>query len=390
MRTKLIMGLAGALLAGSIVQSNAMPMFARKYNMPCETCHAPVPKLNKTGYNFRAAGYRMPGDIGKAETEYNWTNYVAARATTDIVPFRSSRNPNLAGSSRDFEFQGVDVFPITGSFFGNWATKVELSFTPNAGTTNTVSTASAYLRYVGGAENSFWSIRTGVMEQVEGFGGSDRPVGITAPLILGGGGGFPSQTGLEFAYTMRDTHLAASLSNGFAGGPLGVSNIAADTDNHLDWQVFANQFIGSKGAAVNAFYYNGQVGSAAPHTVFAAWAVSAQYPLLNMPAGSLDLLAGFGRGRAQVTGATAVRPLGWFVEAQAPLDPKLWVNARYDQARMDTVTGPGGAIAHAFTVGANWHLLPYFQLLGEYQHTNTSISPQPMGDQVRVRALAIF
>lgn len=388
MRTKLIMGLAGALLAGSIVQSNAMPMFARKYNLPCETCHAPVPKLNKTGYQFRAAGFRMPGDIGKAETEYNWGNYVSGEIATDIVPFSTTRNPR--SSRRDFEYQGFNLFPVTGSFFGNWATKVELSFTPNVGTGTNVDTASAYVKYVGGTENGFWTVRTGVMEQVEGFGASDRPIGISSPLVLGGNAGVPSQTGLELGYSLPNTRITAALFNGFANTPLGTPNIAGDTDNHLDWQIFANQFIGNNGAAVNAFYYNGQVGSAAPHTVYSAWAVAAQYPIVKMADGPLDLQAGYGRGRVQTAFDTPVRPLGWFIQAEAPVAQNLWPYLRYDQGRLDTVSGAAGATTHVYTVGANWHVAPYFLLIGEYQHSSASVTPQPKSDEIRFRAEAIF
>src|ERR1041385_9540486 len=45
--------------------ANAMPLFARKYGVPCSTCHTTIPRLNETGYKFRAAGFRMLADIGK-------------------------------------------------------------------------------------------------------------------------------------------------------------------------------------------------------------------------------------------------------------------------------------------------------------------------------------
>ena len=41
--------------------SQAIPYFARKYDTGCSTCHTTVPKLNQTGLDFRASGYRLPG-----------------------------------------------------------------------------------------------------------------------------------------------------------------------------------------------------------------------------------------------------------------------------------------------------------------------------------------
>ena len=45
--------------------AKAMPMFSRKLGVPCETCHTTIPRLNETGYKFRAAGFRFP-EIGRA------------------------------------------------------------------------------------------------------------------------------------------------------------------------------------------------------------------------------------------------------------------------------------------------------------------------------------
>jgi len=41
-------------------KSNAMPVFARKYDMSCITCHAAFPKLNEFGEQFAADNMRLP------------------------------------------------------------------------------------------------------------------------------------------------------------------------------------------------------------------------------------------------------------------------------------------------------------------------------------------
>lgn len=46
-----------------IAESAAMPLFARKYNVACNTCHVPAfPKLNDFGNTFRDHGYQMGTD----------------------------------------------------------------------------------------------------------------------------------------------------------------------------------------------------------------------------------------------------------------------------------------------------------------------------------------
>jgi hypothetical protein len=42
--------------------SQAIPAFARKYNLKCYNCHTIPPALNKTGYMFKRLGYRLPPD----------------------------------------------------------------------------------------------------------------------------------------------------------------------------------------------------------------------------------------------------------------------------------------------------------------------------------------
>lgn len=53
------------LLFGSVVWmqlAQAIPVFARKYDKPCSSCHTAWPQLNKAGRTFKEAGYKFPGE----------------------------------------------------------------------------------------------------------------------------------------------------------------------------------------------------------------------------------------------------------------------------------------------------------------------------------------
>src|SRR5438132_14109926 len=63
----LIASLTVAVFAAPSAQ--AMTNFARKYDVSCNVCHTHIPALNETGYKFRAAGFRMPEEIGKAQNK---------------------------------------------------------------------------------------------------------------------------------------------------------------------------------------------------------------------------------------------------------------------------------------------------------------------------------
>ncbi|MDX9723033.1 MAG: hypothetical protein RBU37_19945 [Myxococcota bacterium] len=63
MRTSLllIVSLITAMLSLCwVVPADAMPGFARKYRMSCQTCHAPFPRLQPYGDEFAGNGFRLP------------------------------------------------------------------------------------------------------------------------------------------------------------------------------------------------------------------------------------------------------------------------------------------------------------------------------------------
>src|SRR5262245_5629979 len=41
----------------------AQPSWARKYNVKCTLCHTTYPRLNRTGYEFKRLGYRLPREV---------------------------------------------------------------------------------------------------------------------------------------------------------------------------------------------------------------------------------------------------------------------------------------------------------------------------------------
>ena len=48
------------LVSTFVSEANAIPAFARKYNLSCTTCHAPAPRLKDYGDEFAGNGFRLP------------------------------------------------------------------------------------------------------------------------------------------------------------------------------------------------------------------------------------------------------------------------------------------------------------------------------------------
>ncbi|MFI5180772.1 MAG: hypothetical protein ACHQPI_05235 [Thermoanaerobaculia bacterium] len=53
---------AALLLLGTALPAGAVPVFSRKYQTSCQTCHTIFPKLNPFGQAFRLNGYHLPGE----------------------------------------------------------------------------------------------------------------------------------------------------------------------------------------------------------------------------------------------------------------------------------------------------------------------------------------
>jgi len=67
----LVLGLAVALPTVLLIprSGDALPLFARKYEMQCTQCHLAFPRLNAFGMQFRQNGYRLEGEKGKSPWE---------------------------------------------------------------------------------------------------------------------------------------------------------------------------------------------------------------------------------------------------------------------------------------------------------------------------------
>jgi hypothetical protein len=93
--------------------AGAVPVFSRKYQTSCQTCHAIFPKLNPFGEAFRLNGYRMPGEtpeqvkekpvsLGAEAYERMWPEMVFPSDLPSNVPFAlNTKMEHIYSSSKD-------------------------------------------------------------------------------------------------------------------------------------------------------------------------------------------------------------------------------------------------------------------------------------------------
>jgi hypothetical protein len=231
-----ILPLGLCFLTTSTPKTDAMPMFARKYGVTCNVCHTTIPRLNETGYKFRAAGFRLPEEIGKSdEKKIELGDYFSARVqarydTQKTNGPNGAPNPNVIGgvagqrtSTNSFNFQEATLYPLTGSWGKYFGSLAELSVSPE----DVFEIENAYVRFVAGKPNKFFTSRVGIFHPWEGFGASDRPFSNARPLfqtnpISAGGRGVPyvfqswglDEAGVEIGGDINKLSVRAAVLNG--------------------------------------------------------------------------------------------------------------------------------------------------------------------------------
>src|SRR3989475_8963720 len=163
-------------------QGTALHMLARRYALPCSTCHSSPPRLNATGYEFRAAGFRMPSET--AGEPIKLTDYIGFRLQPRLDLDHSNLNSkvNTTEDARLFAAEGYFLYrPLSNNFSSN----VKVTFWPeDSMETELTQRLEGTIRYKYGNDDSFLDLRAGVPHPHEGIGGSESYVASdTRPFI---------------------------------------------------------------------------------------------------------------------------------------------------------------------------------------------------------------
>lgn len=390
---------------------NAMTNFARKEGVPCSTCHTTIPKLTETGYKYRAAGFRFPENIGKAEEKkVDIGDYIAGR-----IQARYDANRSKTGTSsvrnNALTFQEVTLYPATGSWGRYFSSLMELSIAPE----EPVEVENAYIRANFGEAEKFFEARVGIFHPFEGFGASDRPMSLSRPFFQTNPSNFSQatffkpwgfdQAGLEAGYDYKRTSVRATIFNGLVlkddsgtlkafaaqGSPLTKASISP-AHNTPDFQLFANQVLHPDGGALSFYYYHGNLALPINNSTtnffrnnFDRVAFYASYPIAK----KVLALGGFQYGRDHLITGSTFDSRGVFAEADIPIHQYATAGFRYDW--FDPATNKAANELWGATAFMNVPLQNGLQFIAEYQHKNTrrGALPDKLDDAFQIRFIFI-
>lgn len=243
-------------------KAHAIPAWARKYDQPCVMCHYPaVPRLNTLGHKFRQAGFRMPDEFNQEIKAENVSHYVSARGRGQYV--FTDLEDKMARDISDFRWNDTTLF-YAGPVGRNFAGFAELEWEAEDAI-GLVASISGLL----GSPDHFTTLRVGQFHTLSrvGFGGFDRPTGISTPAIrssnltknvkftLGA-----DQRGLEVAHVMQTrlfperSRIIAQITNGVDNNGSGAEN---DIDSQKDYTLAFEQILDDRASGFTLLYYSG-------------------------------------------------------------------------------------------------------------------------------------
>ncbi len=391
-------------------EARSMPNFARKYGVGCLTCHNPVPRLNEFGFKFRAAGYRMPDEIGKDVTSTPMTDHFAGRLQARYDLKHSKAASGAASTSNQLTFHEVTLYPATGSWGKHFSSLIEMSFAPD----EFPEIENAYVRYVTGTEDRFFTLRMGIFHPFEGYGASDRPLGLSRPLIQGTPANFNQSTffkpwgfdqaGFELGYTVNNTAIRFTVFNGLfsemnkaepaQGGDL-KKEPGSPSYNRKDFQIFVTHLFTDNGGGISAYFYSGSLdlptGMRTPETfqdTFQRYAIYGSYPVQKAL-----ILAGYQYGKDKAFNYPASQDFnsaGFFGELDYNVSDALWLGGRFDE--FDPATKRADNEALAISAFANYSFNNGLQFIGEYKHKSVKqgASAKKVDDTFQLRLIFIL
>ncbi len=263
MRTKMIMLVA--LVAGTIPlaprEVQAIPAFARKYNMNCSGCHSPAaPRLNAKGFAFRWAGFRMPEEIGENQEVRNVSQYLATRFRFRYV---YAKTETQSASANGFRFVDATLF-AAGAIGKNFGAFVEVEHEADE------TGVMAAMQGVWGTESRYWGVRGGQMHWLisGGVAGFDRPTGINRPTPVGNATtkAIPfrlsrDQLGVETFFVTGRNRLSFEVLNGVNSEGSGMEGASPSTK---DFAVIEQFVYDGAGSGIGAVGYYGSIAGLDP------------------------------------------------------------------------------------------------------------------------------
>ena len=406
--TTLSLLIVGAAVSNGRRTVFAMPLFARRLGVPCSTCHTSPPRLNETGYQFRAAGYRMPAEIGKGgeKKPFNFFDTTGVRLQARYDATRARTGPD-APHSNNFNLFAAEFYTLYSPWGKYLSSNLKATIYPEKSyDTEDHVRVEGNIKATVGNEKRFFEVRAGVPHPMEGFGASDVTISGTRPYMQEQAANFNQttfftpwnfhQSGVTLGYYQGRTAVRALLLSGVrlhkdkdALEPFGrrepfTEALPLSKHSGVDLQLVVNRILNFDGGAVTMYYYHGNMnipiinpdGSFQPDRAFQnnfdRVAFYASYPVAKR----LTLFGGVQRGRDDIATGGRFTSLGAYTEAAVRvINDITHAGVRVDY--FDPARNKSRNEVYGVTTYINLWVRDQFRFVAEYQRKERRQAPLP-------------
>jgi hypothetical protein len=377
-------------------RSQAIPAFARKYNVKCYACHIMPPALNKNGYMFKRLGYRMPPDemdgtklapkVRELDSDLKWTitNAFALVIQGSFTQEKITGEEQSSNSSFNLDkallFTGGSIPQTPFSYFAEFKLYED----------GESALETAILAYTGGRANSSYFGKVGKMHAQEGEGTRsammfslfpDPSITLTntSPINFSLD---QAPVGINAGYTWASPYfkqafgIQARVTNGVNAD--GSEIIGESNKNGKDFWMDADYLFGPDGGLTFLSYYGhkNQIQNEGGPDEFTYYPTIRRNGIFGnyLFFDRLDVLGGYIRAqddwKLTVDGSTGkYTSNGLRGEVDYYIQRGFALTARYDRLNQNT-TGTGHTHSSAWGVGAQKALTDLGNVIirGSYNH----------------------
>ncbi|MHB9026355.1 MAG: porin family protein [Armatimonadota bacterium] len=318
--------------------AQALPAFARRAGVSCDSCHWHQNALTAMGKEYLRRGLRVADEDASAKkADTNLSHYASVLLTPSLSLAEGDNARFLAGDA---------MLWLAGPVDNKFSAVAEIEFKIDDAE---VEVEEIYAHYVSNPSSNYLSARVGqfqpfvLLTQVSG----PPRITISRPEAISGkatnGNGFRPRSrlrGAEFGMV----HGPASAYVGIGNGPQ-----QNEDDNHMDFYASAEYEIGDQGSSIGAWGYWGEaVLGGGERDTFNRYCV-----IGNLTTQRMRLVGAYLLGSNEDALGAELDNDGAFVEAAFSLSPGVVLYGRWDQFNRE-LSGGGERSTDGPTVGISW------------------------------------
>ena len=172
-------------------KGSTLPLFARKYSMPCTQCHFAFPKLNAFGLKFRQNGYRMEG--AKGESPWESPNFPLSLVGNVGYSYLNTNTADSTGARTSFRYgafvQNAVEFHTAGTLAEHITFHFDNGFADGAG--GTLESGMAFVQFDDLGKEGALNVKAGIYDAEIPYLADSRKTtlhGYLMPVTLDGQG----------------------------------------------------------------------------------------------------------------------------------------------------------------------------------------------------------